>query len=198
MLRTRLAFVLISALMFGFLGAQTAQAIETELLPISSCKALGNNLNGQSIRYEDSGHIEDWSNFLKPIGTIRTLVLPVDFSDVPAQSSISSIESRMAEVQGEISRLSKKKATLEITVHGSWIRMPQSAQSYMSGSWTTKINDALRTSEPLYDFKNFDLVLIKTDELNKVINVAGALPMWSEYKPDGVKVIRGAYLGTDG
>lgn len=166
-------------------------------LPIEQCKLFGNNTPSDPVRYEDSGHIADWSKFLRPNGTLKTLVIPVDFSDVPAKTSITAIAQNISEVSDEIKRLSSGMAQLDVTVLDKWVRLPQTASFYMQTNWERKINDSIVAADPLVDFSEFDLVLIKVDESNLVVNVAGALPMWQQSLPDGIQVLRGAFLGTD-
>ena len=165
--------------------------------PLEPCLQYGNNQPGVSVRYEDSGLVGDWSNFLKPEGRLRTIVIPIDFSDQPAKTSIVNIERNMDQVSKELKRLSNGVAELEISVLPEWVRLPRTAAFYMATNWERKINEALTAADASVDYSKFDLVLIKVDESNLVVNVAGALPMWDQVALDGVPVIRGAFLGTD-
>ncbi len=167
-------------------------------LTLESCRQFGNNSFSDPVRYEDAGHIEDWSKFLKPSGTIKTVVIPIDFSDVPSKTPISKIIQNMDSVSAEIERLSSGKTRLEVTVLSDWVRMPVTAKSYMATTdWAWKVRDAIKASDGLVNYQEFDLVLFKVDETNLIVNVAGALPSWTEYLPDGLTVMRGAFLGTD-
>jgi len=176
-------------------GGYTAQAAgETTL---EDCRKLGNNKTGVVTRFEDGGHIQDWSNFLKPQGKIKTLIIPIDFSDAPHVTSLDSIITFGKKVSQEFVRLSNSMMNLEISTTSGWIRMPREGSYYLTANWTQKINDALDAANPDIDFSKYDLVLIKVDEKNSPIDSAGALPMWSEHLGDGIKVLRGAFLGND-
>jgi M6 family metalloprotease-like protein len=164
---------------------------------LEDCRKPGNNSLGTATRFEDGGHIQDWSNFLKPKGKIKTLIIPIDFSDAPHASSLDSILTFGNKVSQEFERLSDSIMSLEITTTTSWIRMPREGKYYLTAIWTQKINDALDAANPSVDFSKYDLVLIKVDEKNSPIDSAGALPMWGENLGDGIKVLRGAFLGND-
>ncbi len=165
-------------------------------LPVEQCKKYGNNLLGSSIRYEDSGHVEDWSRFARPVGELKVLLLATDFSDVPAKTSMTQIRAFANRLTQEFSRLSYGVLDFKITVHPEWMRLPKSARYYSAAEWTEKITDSLVAADPSYDFKEFDLFIIKTDEKNSVINVAGALPIWGQ-ELDGKSIHMGVYLGRD-
>ncbi len=164
---------------------------------LEDCRKLGNNSTGVVTRFEDGGHIQDWSNFLKPQGKIKTLIIPIDFPDAPHVTSLNSIISFGEKVSQEFTKLSNAVVNLEISTTSDWIRMPREGRHYLTANWTQKINDALDAANPEIDFSKYDLVLIKVDEKNSIIDSAGALPMWTENLSDGIKVLRGAFLGND-
>lgn len=167
-------------------------------LATEECKLYGNNSLEDPIRYEDSGHVEDWSKFASPIGSISSLVIPVDFSDVPAITALSVVERQMDEVSETFYALSNGRANIKITVMDHWVRLPLTAKQYMeTPDWYKKIYDSYVAASPSVDLQAYDLVLIKTDEKNLVVNVAGALPMRDQLLPSGDRVPRGAFLGTD-
>ena len=191
--------LLIAVLLFAFsITPQSAKASpSSNLLSLDDCRKYGNNSTESVTRFEDGGHIQDWSNFLKPQGKIRTLIIPIDFTDAPHQTTLESIKVFGDQVDEEFTELSNSKLDLEITVATEWFRMPQEGKFYLAANWTQKINDALDVSNPRIDFSKFDLILIKVDEKNSPIDSAGALPMWKEHLHDGVNVVRGAFLGND-
>jgi M6 family metalloprotease-like protein len=191
-------FSIIWLLLTFLLVPQSAKASNpSNILNLDECRKYGNNSKESPTRFEDGGHIQDWSNFLKPQGKIRTLIIPIDFSDAPNQTSLESIQVFGDQVDQEFTKLSNSRLDLEITVATEWFRMPQEARFYLAANWTQKINDALDVSNTKIDFSKFDLILIKVDEKNSPIDSAGALPMWKEHLYDGVDVVRGAFLGND-
>ncbi len=188
--------ILLLVLMVSLLQVPSYQESVAADLNLEDCRKMGNNSPGEVTRFEDGGHIQDWSNFLKPQGKIKTLVIPIDFPDAPHVTSIDTIKSFGAKISKEFTRLSSSKVSLEMTTI-EWVRMPRDGKYYLSANWTQKINDALDAANPVVDFSKYDLVLIKVDEKNSPIDSAGALPMWSEHLGDGIKVLRGAFLGND-
>ncbi len=188
--------ILLLVLMVSLLQVPSYQESVAADLNLEDCRKMGNNSLGEVTRFEDGGHIQDWSNFLKPQGKIKTLVIPIDFPDAPHVTSIDTIKSFGAKISKEFTRLSSSKVSLEMTTI-EWVRMPRDGKYYLSANWTQKINDALDAANPVVDFSKYDLVLIKVDEKNSPIDSAGALPMWSEHLGDGIKVLRGAFLGND-
>ena len=166
-------------------------------LPIEQCKLMGKNVIGNTVRYEDSGLTEDWSQFVRPLGKVRVLMIAQDFPDVRAKSKFSKMKTFATSLESEFARLSNGRADFDITVRNGWLTMQNSAKHYMTVGWWEKIDDALELVDPEFDFRDFDMFIIKTDEKNTVVDVAGALPIWSSYKPDGLSVTRGVYLGSD-
>lgn len=166
-------------------------------LPIDQCKLIGNNTAGTNHRFEDSGHIEDWSRFLKPIGLIRMIVIPMDFSDVPAKKPASSELGFLRNVSSFFATKSQGKMQLEIDSSMDWVRMPKTAAHYKKAFWADKINEAIDLVDPVVDFSKFDLVLFYISKHNKITTEAGALPGFPDRKPDGLSLIRGVYLGND-
>jgi len=109
-------------------GGYIAQAAgETTL---EDCRKLGNNKTGVVTRFEDGGHIQDWSNFLKPQGKIKTLIIPIDFSDAPHVTSLDSIITFGKKVSQEFVRLSNSMMNLEISTTSGCIRMPREGSYY--------------------------------------------------------------------
>ena len=167
-------------------------------IPVSNCSKYGNNSFGNQIRYEDSGLVEDWSKILKPVGKLRAILIPLDTPDKRHVSSIKDLEDFSNELMKEISRISRGKLTLETEVLDQWITLPESGQDYETNlNWWQKINDAISYSDSFVDFSKYDLALFKHDEKASSISSAGALPMWEQNLPDGIKVLRGAYIGRD-
>lgn len=178
--------------------AQPASASETiTYLPTTECRQLGNNLSSTSLRFEDSGHVENWSQSIKPLGEVKALFIAQDFDDVPAKTKFEDMEKFAASISDEFRRLSFGRFNLKITPLDGWLRMPKTAQHYSSTSdWGEKIRDALRLADSRVNLKEFDMFIIKTDEKNKVITPASALPLLRT--PDNQKIFHGVYLGNDG
>ena len=167
-------------------------------LQINECKKFGNNSLGNPIRFEDSGHVEDWNKLLKPVGNLKAIIVPIDTPDNLHTSKISDLELFASNLSSEFSRLSFGKLNLTVDVLDSWITLPNSGIDYETKiDWWVKINDAISSSDDLVDFSKYDLALFKHDEKSSSVTSAGALPMWEKNLPDGLKVLRGAYIGRD-
>ena len=193
-----LSWVLLYPIFSIVLVTSPAYASNLNLQPIEKCKILGNNKINIPIRYEDSGHTEDWTNFLRPKGNIRTILIPLDTPDSSHVSSLQDIRNFANKVSNEYSRLSNNEMTLEIEVLNQWITLPQKGSEYeKSLEWWVKVQDAIKASDSQVDFSKFDLVIFKQDELSSTVTSAGALPMWTQVLPDGIKVLRGVYIGRD-
>ena len=193
-----IALISAAIFLFGVMPAQASSTASQANLPIAQCKLFGKNIMGNTVRYEDSGLTEDWSQFVRPSGQVRVLLIAQDFSDVKARTSFREIQDFAKDIESEFSRLSTGGADFEITVRQGWLRMPKTAAHYMKADWREKIDDALRLVDAQFDFNEYDMFIIKTDEKNTVVNVAGALPKWDSYVPDGLPFAHGVYLGSDG
>lgn len=190
----RAIFIVLAIILLQPVG-YSAQASSEDTL--KDCRKFGNNTLGEVTRFEDGGHIQDWSNFLKPKGTIKTLIIPIDFPDAPHVTNLEAIVTFGSKVSQEFTRLSNSMVNLKISTTTGWVRMPREGKYYLTANWWEKINDTLDATNPDIDFSKYDLVLIKVDEKNSPIDGAGALPMWNEHLGDGIKVLRGAFLGND-
>jgi len=191
-------YFIIGVVIYSVFLSQLSSASTINSLPIEKCKVLGNNKSNSAIRYEDSGHIEDWSNFLRPIGNVRTILIPLDTPDSPHISTIEQVKTFADELSKEYSRLSNRLLKLDVEVLNRWITLPRKGTDYESSlEWWVKVQDAIKASDPLIDYSKFDLVIFKHDELSSTVTSAGALPMWTQTLPDGIKVLRGVYIGRD-
>ncbi len=192
--RKSLIAVLLSAVILAT-SISPAEAQSTTL-DMGFCKLPGNNITSEH-RYEDSGHVLDWSRFAKPEGELSALVLPTDFSDVPASGKPSLELGFLSDVSKFFSDSSQGKFSLTFDVPMEWIRLPKSAQYYKQAAWAEKINDAIDLVDPSTDFSEYDLVIFYISKANKITTEAGALPGFPDRTPDGLANIKGVYLGND-
>lgn len=177
-------------------SAITPSYAQSETLDIGLCKLPGNN-NSPEHRFEDSGHILDWSRIVKPEGNLTAIVIPTDFSDVPAKSKASSELSFLKETSKFFETNSQGKFSLNFDTRLDWMRMPKTAAYYKKAFWAEKINDAIDLVDPIVNFADYDLVIFYISEGNLVTTEAGALPGFPDRGPDGLLLIRGVYLGND-
>ena len=186
-----LASLLVSA------AATTPANGQTSTLEMSMCKLPGNN-SSSAHRFEDSGHVLDWSRFVKPEGNLSALVIPTDFSDIPSRNKASSELGFLNEASKFFETNSQGKFTLTFDTSMDWVRMPKTAAYYKQAFWAEKINDAIDLVDPVVNFSNYDLVIFYISKSNFTTTEAGALPGFPDRSPDGLSQIRGVYLGNDG
>ena len=112
----------------------------------------------------------DWDTFRRPIGTVRAVMLLVDFPDVPATrplSTGSSRTSRSANASGWLARSSNGKVSLEIEPLRQWLRMPEPLSAYkrVNGALIDDVArrytaQAIALADAAVDFSQVDVVYI--------------------------------------
>ena len=177
--------------------AATPANAQTSTLEMSMCKLPGNNTSSAH-RFEDSGHVLDWSRFVKPEGNLSAIVIPTDFSDVPGAKSASSELGFLKDASRFFQTNSQGKFTLTFDTSLDWLRMPKTAKYYKEAFWAEKINDAIDLVDPIVNFAKYDLVIFYISKNNLITTEAGALPGFPDRSPDGLSEIKGVYLGNDG
>ena len=196
----KLVLILITiGLMISCVSAQ-AEEKTTNFVSLENCRKVGNNVFGSVTRFEDGGHIADWTNFQRSIGTLRTLIIPIDLPDARAESSILNIKEFGLQLKNEFSRLSQGKLNLEIEVMPNWVTLSKTSSFYASNSWTKKVIDAFYAADQVgIDFSRFDLFIVKADPKTYPLEGTGALPNFGQGQIlwDGVNVLRGAFLGKE-
>lgn len=193
----RILALLASVALLLSVGSAPAVASKNQL-PIQDCRVVGNNTEDTPFRFEDSGHVKNWSKFLSPTGSLRALVIATDFTDVPAKTSLAKELEFLSEVKSFYLNQSQNKLRIEFDAPLNWVRMPKTAAYYKTAFWSEKINDAIDTVDAKVDFSKYDFVIFYISKKNKITTEAGALPGFPDRKPDGLSQIRGVYLGNDG
>lgn len=201
--RNQIALALFLALSLGHLSPAVSASTEG-ILPSETCRLVGNNVVGASYRYEDSGHIEDWSNILKPIGVLKGVLIPLDTPDFPHSSDLSKFREFADSIESEFRRLSSGRLNMQVDVLNRWITLPRSGADYMNSlGFGKNVMDALTTADPYVDFSKYDFILLKHDEKGSSVTWTGALPsldpdqLFVKAFPDGIKKVTGAYGGYD-
>ena len=101
-------------------------------------------------------------------GTLSVAVIPVQFTDVKASSSISSIMSKASSMAGYWSQVSYGQLTLEVyTPFTGWLTMPNTMSYYGADSGDTVdvnykqlVEDAINAADPSIDYKKVSYVII--------------------------------------
>ncbi|MGW2422040.1 M6 family metalloprotease domain-containing protein [Streptomyces sp. NPDC001709] len=116
--------------------------------------------------WTDEGHGTDYTQFQRPIGTKRVLMLFVDFPDAPAAGPTTDYYRQLAPAADWMRRDSYGRTGLDITPLDRWIRMPQDSASYGFQRGITfeqheaYVRQAVAAADPYADFSRYDLVYI--------------------------------------
>ena len=114
----------------------------------------------------------DYSRFIRPAGTLRALVLYVDFPEAPATQSTETLYSSLAPPLAQWYRdTSYGRFALEASFHPSWVRMPHSAASYqldrrdigfpeIISRHRTYLADAVGLVDDVVDFRGYSIVIV--------------------------------------
>ena len=111
----------------------------------------------------------DWDTFRRPIGTVRAVMLFVDFPDVPATRAVDGIveDLSLANASGWLARSSNGKVSLEIEPLRQWLRMPEPLSAYkrVNGALIDDVArrytaQAVALADPAVDFSQVDIVYI--------------------------------------
>lgn len=103
---------------------------------------------------------------LSAVGTLRAIMVFVDFPDAPQRESTGELFNLMAPTAMTwYSQASYGRLKLEIEASASWIRMPRTLSSYKPPSSLTVVprdyfSDVIGVSDPVIDFSAFDMVLV--------------------------------------
>jgi M6 family metalloprotease-like protein/uncharacterized repeat protein (TIGR01451 family) len=106
----------------------------------------------------------DYSVFIRPAGTVRALMLFVDFSDAPSSETTSAVYRRAApETSAWFTEESDGRVSLQIDAHHTWLRMPHSSTSYglSTGAYNEQyVRDAVAVADAGVNFTPYELVYI--------------------------------------
>lgn len=99
-------------------------------------------------------------------GTVRALIVPVDFADVVGTERPETAFFEMANLTDEFYRkMSGNRVSFSFQVLPSYVRMPFSSTFHNLGSWNggdsvAYYKAAIRQADPLVDYSKFDVVYI--------------------------------------
>ena len=103
---------------------------------------------------------------LPSFGTIKALIVPVDFADVVGQRPPAEEFTPMTDGQNDFYyKMSGNKVKFEYQVLKNWVRMPVSSTFHKMGTWNqgdpySYWKMALETADPLVDYSQFDVVYV--------------------------------------
>jgi len=106
----------------------------------------------------------DYNVFIRPQGTVRTLMLFVDFSDAVATETTTSIYDQTAPAASAwFSDMSGGRVALQVEAHNSWVRMPHPSTFYglSTGGYSEQyVRDAIAAADPAVDYTPYEIVYI--------------------------------------
>ena len=106
----------------------------------------------------------DYNVFIRPSGTVRTLMLFVDFSDAPAAETTAAVYDHVAPATSAwFSDMSGGRVSLQVDAHDSWVRMPHPSTFYglSTGGYSEQyVRDAIAAADPAVDFTPYEIVYI--------------------------------------
>jgi M6 family metalloprotease-like protein len=103
---------------------------------------------------------------LPSFGTVKALIIPVDFADVPGQRAPAEEFTPMTDGMNQFFyAMSGNKVKFDYQVIKNWVRMPVSSTFHKLGTWGQgdvfgywKL--AVETADPLVDYSQFDVVYV--------------------------------------
>jgi M6 family metalloprotease-like protein len=111
----------------------------------------------------------DWETFVRPLGTVRAVMLFVDFPDVPAKQPAAPIfeDLGFGNAARWLGQSSYGKVALAIEPIRQWVRMPQPLSAYrrVNGALVKDearrySADAIAAADPVVDFSQAEIVYI--------------------------------------
>ena len=103
---------------------------------------------------------------LPSFGTIRALIIPVDFADVVGKRPPSEEFTPMSDGTNDFFyKMSGNKVKFDFQVLQNWVRMPVSSSFHKLGTWSSGDVDgywkmAVDTADPLVDYSQFDVIYV--------------------------------------
>ena len=138
-----------------------AVAAANKFVPTTQCQLLDQTNNAQmEVGFPKA------TGRLPSNGTIRALIVPVDFADVVGQRPPAEEFTPMTDGMNDFYyKMSGNKVKFDFQVLKNWVRMPVSSTFHKLGKWGEgdvyaywKL--AVETADPLVDYSQFDVVYI--------------------------------------
>jgi hypothetical protein len=134
-------------------------ATENKYVPTTQCQLLDQTSNLQmQVGFPKA------PGRLPSFGTIKALIVPVDFADVVGQRPPAEEFTPMTDGQNDFFyKMSGNKVKFDYQVLKNWVRMPVSSTFHKLGTWNqgdaySYWKLAIETADPLVDYSQFDVV----------------------------------------
>lgn len=184
----------------GFFGLTIDRVVNTgsTFVPANQCQLLGQDGNS-SMNQGFPARPER----LARKGTIRALIVPVDFADVPGTERPETAYFEMANLTDEFYRkMSGNLVSFSFEVLPNYVRMPFSSTFHNLGAWNggdpnAYYKAAIRQADPLVDYSKFDVVYVLSPRNIPASSIAygPAFPM--KVSTDDGFVLNGTISGAD-
>jgi M6 family metalloprotease-like protein len=164
--RRRFLVVLASALLVGLVGFVGPSAAP---FVADASAATTSTSPGNCVLPEDGSMGQmDWDTFRRPVGTLRAVMLFVDFPDVPAKEPADTLFATLfGKAPGWLARSSYGTLNLAIQPLRQWVRMPEPLSAFkpvngaLQGDVAKRyIGEAIAAADPEVDFSQFQIVYI--------------------------------------
>lgn len=136
---------------------------QPSLPPSSSGPACAPLLTNTGALYHE-GTNTDFRRFFRPLGSVRAVMLFVDFPDVPRPGgapSASRYESLVPPAVRYYAEVSYGRMSLSVTPVYTWFRMPRPAPEYAVGQQAAAyLADAIRAADAQVDFGSYQMVFV--------------------------------------
>ena len=134
---------------------------DKKFVPATQCQLLDqtNNLQMQVGFPKAPGRLPSF-------GTIKALIIPVDFADVVGQRPPAEEFTPMTDGMNDFFyKMSGNKVKFDYKVLKNWVRMPVSSTFHKLGTWNqgdaySYWKLAIETADPLVDYSQFDVVYV--------------------------------------
>jgi len=171
---------------------------KTDFVPRNSCQLLGQDGN----LFLNSGFPRR-ADRLKITGTIRALIIPVDFPDVVGRNSPS--EEFFAMANGTdlfFQQVSGGRVNFAFQTLKNYVRMPFNSNEFNLGSWSSGnpngyYKAALEVADPFVDYSQFDVVYILSPRTVPSSSIAYGPAFITKVETDDGFIYNGSISGAD-
>ncbi len=144
----------------------------------------------------------DLDYFMRPVGTLRAVVLYIDFDQAVGTGDVDGLFDAMMPRAAEwFHEDSDGHATLDAVSSGQWSRMPKALTEYYEDDiflYWEYVKDAVLASDSFVDFQDVAFVYFVAAPASDIVGSPGfQLRVGSGVTVDGTEVRLGAMLGTE-
>ena len=147
----------------------------------------------------------DYTRFVRPLGTVRGVMLFVDFSDAPADETPADLyQALVPPAAAYFASASFGRMSFEVRPLLTWLRMPRRSTAYGFEDGTTLeehlayYRDAIRLADPRVNFRGIrELYIVSSRGAALPVSPALVAGFGSGLRADGTAIGFGATFGND-